>query len=148
MTGDTSARDLAAGAREGDFDGLFALADQARADPEVDADVLLYKWLCVAADFGHEEADELIEDLMEVSSLRFDDDGFAVGSAHFELGLAYLSGEDGLPLNLEHGRAHLEEAVLRHWPAGIQEAHTVLAEARETLSGEGRVVFDELFAVR
>jgi hypothetical protein len=44
-----------------DIEGLMALVDAADADPSGDPDGLAYKWLNVASDFGHDDADELID---------------------------------------------------------------------------------------
>jgi hypothetical protein len=139
MTDARPGEQLAAMARQGDVEGLMALAD---FDPEGDGDGLAYKWLCVASDFGHSAADEAIVDLMEGSSLRFDDDRFATGNAHFELGVAYLAGGNGLPVDLEKGRRHLETAVESHYPFSVEEADGLIAAARTRLAGEARTVFD------
>ncbi|MBO6939366.1 MAG: hypothetical protein JJ863_30630 [Deltaproteobacteria bacterium] len=104
---DDPARDAIAG----NIDALWALMD---LDSSSDADRQAYKWLCVASDFGHREADERIGDVLEVSSLRYDDDGYEQASAHFELGLAYLEGGEGLPEDLRLARQHLEEAFDAH----------------------------------
>jgi hypothetical protein len=98
-------------ARSGDLDGIFELMDQDGAE---DNDRLAYKWLSAAADFGHEEAEERLDDLLEVSSLRYDDDGFIVAFAHWELGVAYLAGDHGLAVDLALGDKHLTEALSRH----------------------------------
>ena len=66
-------------AQAGDLDALLARMDDV---PEEDRDEAAYKWLNVAVDFGHAEADERIADLMEGSSLRFDDDQFLTGNVH------------------------------------------------------------------
>jgi hypothetical protein len=87
-------------ARAGDLDALLDSLDL--ADVEADRlDELLYKLASVAADFGHTEADDLIEDLLNATSLRVDDDLATQANAHFELGLAYLMGADGLPADLD-----------------------------------------------
>jgi TPR repeat protein len=75
---------------------------------------IAYKWLCAAADFGHEEADELIGDLFEVSSLRYDDSRYETAAAHWELAVAYLEGQEGLPLDLRRADQHLTRAFEQH----------------------------------
>jgi hypothetical protein len=95
----------------GNVDALFAMMD---LDSSSDADRQAYKWLCVASDFGHREADLRVSDVLEVSSLRYDDDGYEQASAHFELGLAYLEGGEGLPEDLRLARRHLAEAFDAH----------------------------------
>ncbi|MFI1380576.1 hypothetical protein [Embleya sp. NPDC020886] len=112
---------------------------------EEDLDELVYKLLCVASDFGHEEAADLIDDLLETSSLRYDDDGFVQGNAHFELALAYLRGSDGLPADPEKAREHLGTARDCHWPLGADGGETLLAAARAVLSPPQRVVFDGIY---
>lgn len=57
--------DFACLARAGDLDALFAIADM-----QSKADRIAYKWLCAARDFGHEDADDMIQDVMEVTSMR------------------------------------------------------------------------------
>jgi hypothetical protein len=79
-----------------------------------------YKWLCVAYDFGHEKAASAIEDVLEVSNLRYDDDGFEVAAAHWEHGVAYLEGKDALPCDLVRAREHLANAFRQHDLAAIR----------------------------
>ncbi|WP_412543228.1 hypothetical protein R8Z50_12370 [Longispora sp. K20-0274] len=129
-------------ARRGDLDALARLSD---GDPDGDGDLLAYRWLNVARDFGHPAADELIDDLLEVSSLRYDDDQFAVGSEHFGLGVAYLVGRHGLPVDPERAGRHLEEARELGWPAHVEDGDQLLAEARAGLSGPGLTVFTRVF---
>jgi hypothetical protein len=133
---------LAKLARDGDLQALFALCD-GRA--ESDRDRLAYKWLCVAADFGHDDADNLIGDLMEATSLRYDDDQFATGNAHLELGVAYLTARDGLPRDLARGKEHLAEALQRHYPASVSGGDQILTELRGQLDAEAAAVFDAVF---
>ncbi|WP_018353390.1 hypothetical protein [Longispora albida] len=134
--------DYADMARRGDLDGLAGLSD---GDPDGNGDLLAYRWLHVARDFGHDAADELIDDLLEVSSLRYDDDQFAVGSEHFGLGLAYLTGRDGLPVDPELAGRHLAEARELGWPVHAEGGDQLLAEARAGLSGPGLTAFTQIF---
>jgi hypothetical protein len=126
-------------ARDGELETLLELSDGKDGDAEA------YKWLSVAVDFGHAEAGDLIDELVEASSLRFDDDQFLSGGAHLELGVAYLLGEDGLPFDLAKGRAHLAEALNRHYPASVQGGDAMLAEARTRLTGDALSVFDSVY---
>lgn len=142
MTDQPTVQHLLALAREGDVEPLLHLCD---IDGDGEGDILAYKWLTVASDFGHADADDLIDDVLEVSSLRYDDDNFVVGGIHFELGMAYLTGGDGLPLNLDTGRLHLADAAASHYPAGIQDGHEVVARARTMLTGEARTIFDAVY---
>lgn len=98
-------------ARAGKLDALFAMIDQ---DPASKNDRNAYKWLWAACDFGHEEAEDLISDVLEVSSMRYDDSGFETAAAHWELAVAYLEGTDGLPRDLDLARQHLERAFEHH----------------------------------
>jgi hypothetical protein len=136
-----------ASARAGEFDALFGLFEQLD-DRAEDLDELAYKLLNVAADFGHTEAADWMDDLLGGSSLRYDDDRFMQGNAHFELGLAYLRGADGLPSDVGKGRAHLEKAHACHWPWHVQEGETLLEEARALLAAPQLAVFNEVYGSR
>jgi TPR repeat protein len=133
---------LAQLAKAGDLQLLFGLMD---GSADSNRDVLAYKWLAVASDFGHEEADDMIGDLLEASSLRYDDDQFETGNAHWELGLAYLTGTEGLPKDLEKARAHLADAKERQYPMSVQESETMLVQARARLEPEALAVFDLVY---
>jgi hypothetical protein len=129
-------------ARRGDLDAIFELMDQDGAE---DNDRLAYKWLCAAADFGHEEADERLGDLLETSSLRYDDDGFIVAFAHWELGVAYLAGDHGLAVDLALGDKHLNEALSRHsldMVSGSAGEPSAAAIVRDRLSPEALHLFE------
>lgn len=137
-----------ASARAGDLDALFSLDAAAGSDAR-DLDELAYKLLLVAADFGNTEADDLIDGVLSNAPLfRYDDDQFVQGNAHFELGLAYLMGSDGLPVDLDKGRTHLEESHACQWPRQVQQGETLLAEARALLSAPQLTVFDEVYHPR
>jgi hypothetical protein len=145
----SSPSDFAVRACEGDFEWLTGFADLVDAEQDnQEVESLVYKWLCIAADHGHSEAEEMIEDLLHGSSLAYDDDQFVVGSTHFELGLAYLRGADGLPARRDLGQRHLEAAIAANWPWGVQEADALVAEARRTLDADQRAVFDAVYAPR
>lgn len=73
-----------------------------------------YRWLCAADDFGHDDVAEAISDLLETSSLRFDDGRFETAAAHWELAVAYLEGAEGLPRDLALAAKHLERAFESH----------------------------------
>ncbi|MYS86605.1 hypothetical protein [Embleya scabrispora] len=131
-------------ARHGELEAVFSLLADSEGKDE-DLDELAYKLFCVASDFGHEEAADLIDDLLEASSLRYDDDRFVQGNAHFELALAYLRGSDGLPADPGKAREHLGTARDCHWPWGVDDGETLLAAARAILSPPQRVVFDGIY---
>jgi hypothetical protein len=130
-------------ARDGDLDGILELAG---ADPAGDPDIVAYHWLTVASDFGHEEADDLIDDLLESSSLRYDDDNAVTGHVHFELAVAYLTGTDGLPVDHDLGRRHVAEMRELNFPATIQEGDTLVADARAAMDPKARAAWDEAIA--
>jgi TPR repeat protein len=144
-----SPESLAALARAGRIEELLALwggvADPDDVDTEAEAAATAYKWLCVASDFGHSEANGWIDTLLEASPLRFDDDNFLTGAAHFELGVAYLTGCDGLALDTEKGREHLQAAAQRHYPASVMEGSAMIDGARASLTAVQREVFDSVF---
>lgn len=123
-------------ARRGELDALAALADN---DPKKNNDALAYKWLEAAADYGHFRAEVLVKHLRDNSSLRYDDDELVVGWMHHELGLAYLSGCDGLPEHPQFARRHL--ALGRDGVLGTQHD---LDDDRRNLSAAARKVFDEI----
>ena len=140
-------------------DDAGAKTDEAQDDEEEDADAdedavaaatddadrLAYKWMCAASDFGHEEADEHLGDLLEVTSLRYDDDGYQVASAHWELALAYAAGEEGLPLDLALADKHLTEALTYHdveTVSGLAGSRDSALAALARLSPPARALLD------
>ncbi|MCA9614863.1 MAG: hypothetical protein KC586_19030 [Myxococcales bacterium] len=100
-------------ARAGELDALVALEPASRA---------LYRWLHVALDLGHDDADDLLGDLEEQSDLRFDDAGSERRAAHWRVALDFLGGRHGLPRDLAHAGHHLDEAF------SFRPGHEVLAE--------------------
>ncbi len=106
-----------------------------------------YKWLCAAGDFGHDEADEYVSDLLEGTALRFDDGGHEVAAAHWELASAYLEGTDGLPRDLQRAAQHLEQAFAHHRTlealnAGLRAPYSADA-LRERLPDDARAVLED-----
>lgn len=133
-------------ARKGDLDALLELAyADVEGDETEEADARAFKWLTVALDFGHANAEDLIADLYEGTSLRFDDDQFVAGETHLELGVAYLLGTDGLAKELTKARTHLEQADECGFPASVQGGEEMLAEIREKLPADALAVFDEIY---
>jgi hypothetical protein len=132
--------DPANAAKRGDLDALVALEAAKDAKGARNA----YKWLCASADFGHVRAMNEIADLMEWSDLRHDDDQYETAGAHWELGVAYLEGADGLPRDLELARKHLQATFLLH-----QSLEQICRGTGETYSAEDilRRVDDEARAV-
>ncbi len=128
-------------AKAGDLDALVDLADG-----EGEGDIAAYTWLTVAADFGHDEAEDRIEALLESSSLQNDDDQLAVGNVHLELGFAYLTGTEGLPRDLARGQQHLEQAMEHGYPESANGAGEILRDMREKLSGEALDVFEAVYS--
>jgi hypothetical protein len=142
---DLSSRFLAL-ARAGDLD---ALIDLAYRDVEDVGDELAagnaYKWLAVASDLGHDEADDLIDTLL-TGPLHADDDNFISGHAHFELAVSYLTGGDHLPIDFDRAREHLHEMLVRGYPSSVQGGEEMLAQARTPMAPAARAVFDEVIA--
>jgi hypothetical protein len=134
---------LAALAMRGDINVLFGLMDGVA---ESERDALAYKWLSVASDFGHTDADDMMDDLQEASSLRYDDDQLETGNAHWELGLAYLTGTDGLPRDLDKARSQLASARERNYPMSVQESDQMMTKARARLAPDALTVFDGVYA--
>jgi hypothetical protein len=132
-------------ARDGDLDAIFALTREGR-----DRDA--YKWLSAALDFGHDD-DDLVGDVLETTSMRFDDSGFERGAAHWELAVAYLEGDDGLPRDLALAAAHLDEVfsfgpgrpVLASINAGTSEAYDAEAVLAR-LDGDARALLERKLA--
>ena len=110
-----------------------------------DSDERAYKWLLVAADFGHAEAEEWLDTLRESSSLRYDDDQFCTGNAHWELGVAYLAGADGLPRDHARAKAHFNEARARGYPHSVTGSSKMLADARKAGGNDGRAIVDAVY---
>jgi hypothetical protein len=133
---------LLALAKAGDFDGIFRGVEPLDEEERDDA---AYKWLAIASDFGHAEADEYIDGMLEGSSLRYDDDQMVVGGIHFELGASYLTGTDGLDRDVEKARAHLTMARERHYPWTVQGSKKMIADLAKS-AGADRALVDELFA--
>lgn len=134
-------------AKQGELDALLELAYADVEDDEntEEADAQAFKWLTVALDFGHEGAEDMIADLYEGTSLRYDDDQFVAGETHLDLGVAYLVGSDGLAKDLKKAREHLEQADECGFPASIQGGEELLAEHRAKLSGEALAVFEAVY---
>jgi hypothetical protein len=123
-------------ARKGNLDAIMALSNNSPGSWE---DAQAYKWLVAAEDFGHKGATAKIADLLEISSLRYDDGNMLTGHMHYELALAYLTGGDDLPLDLAKARKNLALSL-----EGIQNIELDFASDRKKLSGDALRVFDEL----
>jgi TPR repeat protein len=95
-------------AHEGNLDALYNLMD---GKSDSDNDRKSYKWLLAAKDFSCKKVDDLLDDLCELSSLRYDDSGAEIGLAHWELAVHYLEGTEGLEVNLERAANHLKQAA-------------------------------------
>jgi hypothetical protein len=135
-------QDLVVLARAGDLQPILHLCG---VDDDGEGDILAYKWLNVASDFGHAEADDLVDDLLERSSLRYDDDNLVTGGVHFELGVAYLNGGDCLPRDPKLARQHLTTAARCRYPEGLQGSDELLAHTRTVLAGESQVIFNAIY---
>ncbi len=138
--------ELLALAKKGELEALLELA-YADVDEEAteEADALAFKWLTIALDFGHTDAEDMIADLYESSSLRYDDDQFVAGETHLELGVAYLLGSDGLAKDLAKAKEHLEQADECGFPASVEGGEEMLAEIRQKLAPDALAVFDAVY---
>lgn len=115
----------------------MALSDQ---DPAKDNDAQAYRWMAAAHDFGHARAWKKMRSLLEISSLRYDDGGLVTGQMHYELGMDYLRGCHGLPLDMIKASKNL--ALGRE---GILGTDHDLEADRRRLAGEPRRVFDVVY---
>jgi hypothetical protein len=132
-------------AKKGDLDALLELVYAGVEEEDDAADARAYKWLVVALDFGHARAEDMIADLYEGTSLRFDDDQFVAGETHLDLGVAYLLGTDGFAKDLTKAREHLEQADECGFPASVQGGEEMLAEIRAKLPPDALAVFDAIY---
>jgi type IV secretory pathway VirB10-like protein len=101
----------------------------------VDGERDTYRWFAVASDFGHADADERLAELREEIG---DDDKLA--ETHFDLGVGYLTGSEGLPVDHDKARSQLASAKER----GFGDAST-LQRARGRLKGEALGVLDAVY---
>ena len=115
----------------------MAFSDQ---NAKGEGDGKAYKWLVVARDFGYRRADRAIADLLEISSLRYDDDSLVVGHIHYELGLAYLTGADGLPMDFKKAERNLRASL-----PGMSCVDYDVEADRSQLTGKARKIFDSVF---
>lgn len=136
-------------AKAGKIDQLLALTsgDEQDGDDEEggrDANELSYKWLLIAADFGHDTNDEL-DALLELTPFRYDDEQMIEALIHYEIGAAYLQGEDALPVDLARAKDHLEFAheLKVHVTTDLSKT---FAGLRRTLKGEALALFDGIFS--
>lgn len=109
-------------------------------------DRVVYKWLTAAYDFGHKTVKADINDLLEVSDLRADDDGYEVASAHWELGAAYLEGTAGLPVDLPLAKKHLGLAFELHDLADLSrgtDREYSADELRSRLEGKAKALLNK-----
>lgn len=142
---------LLAAAKAGKLDKVFDLAGfDFAADPDDDssdsdeASLVALKWLLVAADFGHEIEDDL-DALMTGSNLHYDDSQMAEASVELELGANYLRGAEGLKVDLELARAHLERAheLKIHVTTDASKGFPAI---RKQLTPAALAVFDAVFS--
>ncbi len=126
-------------AKAGELEELMELADGDEGDAEA------YKWLSVAVDFGHEDAEALIEDLLGGGPLHDDDDQLVTGNAHLELGVAYLTGAEGLPKDLTRAALHLEKAQECGYPDSVSGGDEMLRDLRENLGPDALEVFEAVY---
>jgi hypothetical protein len=123
-----SGHELAKAAISGDLDVLAGLIEGPHET---------YKWFSVASDFGHADADEML------ASLRDGGEDVNAAQAHFELGVGYLTGSDGLPVDHDKGRAQLANAR-EH---GFSGDASLLQRVRGRLDGDALAVFDAVYDI-
>jgi hypothetical protein len=124
-------------AKAGKVAQLLKLAEAAH-----DGNQVAYKWLLIAADFGHDTNAQL-DALLELPPFQYDDEQSIEALIHYEIGLAYLQGKDGLALDLVGAKAHLEFARELKVHA---ELHPTFAALRRTLKADALGVFNAIFA--
>jgi len=147
--GTPSEKTLVAWAKKGDVDSLLGLCsppggDEDDDDVDTEGDETAYKWLLVAADFGHEKAGKAADDMLEWSSLRYDDGALLQGLIHLELGQAYLSGDDALPRDEKKARKHLERAK-KLAVDKTTDAEKDFPKFRKKVGAENAKIFSEYF---
>ena len=137
---------LSAPAQAGEIERLMELinSELGPAEDPYEAFGLAYKWLTVASDAGHDEADEMIESVL--TALHADDDNFVTGHAHFELAVSYLTGRHGLPVDFDKAHTHIDAMLSRHYPCSVQDGEGLLAEARRGMDPAAQAVFDGALA--
>jgi hypothetical protein len=100
-----SSQELHHWAQKGDLEAIRRLMHNPNDAEKAELALI---WFLVAKDYGHIQAQQEIDDLLEVTVLRYDDDGFALGQAHYALLLAYLRGDHGLTPDTQKAAAHAE----------------------------------------
>lgn len=120
--------ELAKAAINGDLDVLAGLIEGPHET---------YKWFAVASDFGHADADEML------ASLREGGENVKAAEAHFALGVGYLTGSDGLPIDHDKGRAQLASAREHGFAADA----STLQRVRGRLNSDALAVFDAVYDI-
>jgi TPR repeat protein len=126
-----------AAAKAGDIATIRALF---RTTNNVEADGDAYRWLLVAADYGHAAGETSAREMLSTSLLR--DDPEIAGLAHLDLGEWYLTGKNGLPRDLERGRKHLERAKEL---VDLELAVDSFSSSRKKLPPDAAAVLDAIF---
>lgn len=129
-------------AKEGDVDALCEAVAEAAKDDDEEVDERVFQWLQVAATFGHEEADEMADDLYEASLSRGGDETVAV--LHYEVAEWFIRGDNGVECNYEFGLYQLERAEELELRESV-EIETDLLALRDELPDEHVDRFDEIF---
>ena len=91
---------------EGDLKTLCETISQLEDDE--DPTLAIYQWLQVAAALGHEDADDMAEDLHEAALSRGGDETVAV--LHYEVAEWFIEGSRGVDPNPTFGLVQLEYA--------------------------------------
>jgi hypothetical protein len=94
-------------AQTGDFDVINELTQDQNSHEQLEMALF---WLLLANDYGHADASVHLNCILETTILRYDDEGFALGQAHYDLMLAHLLGDVGM--RHDHGKAALHAAEI------------------------------------
>ncbi len=125
-------------AKTGDFDVINELSQDQDNSEKL---VMALFWLLLAQDYGHDEAADHVDDILHITILRYDDDGFDLGQAHYDLMLAHLRGDFGMRPDLGKAALHAAEICAMFNTNMDFEAET------QRLDPSKRIDFENLIAL-
>lgn len=128
-------------AKSGNIKKLIESVD-ARVTDEHERDDVLYRWLWICHGFGHSDAAEWADDMLETSSFRYDDEQITVGHITLELAELYLVGDDHIAANRSTALSHLKYARTLQVDVTLPDVFTDL---RDSLTGKARATWDSVF---
>ena len=134
---------LAELAREGNIAELLETINEESPD---NVEVMTYAWLLVVEDYGYPEAQRMIDNLLASGTLLNEDGGSILGAVHHELAIAYLTGQDGLPVDYGRARRHLHQMTDLGFPTRLPDSAELVAESRARLTPAALQVFNEIVA--